>query len=340
MRSVDLRVLTREKKLKWNGTERSGSGDPLPPETKLVTEARSSIHLPSRWSRYGSFFPGSELTPTAQWSRITLGHHTHTRTFKHDPDYFPNSMQSMQTHTVFRGGSNPGSTMGDFVWGWAVQRKFCVGAIRREDPDLRDGSPFTGSAASLPALPDFVRVRADAFPQSAGEATVVRIARKAPVHSSTKKIGSVNWNGTTGHVHVWKSTGLECQKAPTEGTYHDLWRRGCHIVSPGRALWRTVMGEFTYLKGCHQAFYVPLQSDWSYSPQWVFYSWSPLVELEGHVIAFKCCFSKFWHFRGHPRVQLIVFGSQEQAFKSIFTASLPQTHLKRGLLRPYLDLQY
>lgn len=175
------------KKIKQNRTERSGSGDPLPPETKLVTEARSSIHLPSRWSRYGSFFPGSELTPTAQWSRITLGHHTHTRTFKHDPDYFPNSMQSMQTHTVFRGGSNPGSTMGDFVWGWAVQRKFCVGAIRREDPDLWDGSPFTGSAASLPALPDFVRVRADAFPQSAGEAAVLRIARKAPVHSSTKK---------------------------------------------------------------------------------------------------------------------------------------------------------
>lgn len=51
MRSVDLRVLTREKKLKkvkQNGTERLGSGDPLPPETKLLTEAWSSIHLPYR----------------------------------------------------------------------------------------------------------------------------------------------------------------------------------------------------------------------------------------------------------------------------------------------------
>lgn len=138
----------------------------------------------------------------------------------------------MQTHTVFRGGSNPGSTMGDFVWGWAIQRKFCVGVIRREDPNLRDGSPFSGSAASLPALPDFVRVRADAFPQSGGEATVVRIARKegrplrtqAQQHTNTR---SVNWSGTTGHFHVWKGTGLECKKAR---------RRALIVICEGRGV--------------------------------------------------------------------------------------------------------
>lgn len=91
-----------------------------------------------------------------------------------------------------------------------------MGVIRREDPNLRDGSPFTGSAASLPALPDFVRVRADAFPQSAGEATAVRIARKegrplcTQQHTNTL---SINWNGTTGHFHLWKGTGLEYKKA-------------------------------------------------------------------------------------------------------------------------------
>lgn len=35
-----------------------------------------------------------------------------------------------------------------------------------------------GSAAPLSVLPGFVRVRADAFPQSDGEAAVARITRK------------------------------------------------------------------------------------------------------------------------------------------------------------------
>lgn len=173
MWSVDLCVLICEKKKKKTKTERSGSGDPLPPETKLATEAQSSIYLPYRWSGDGSFFPGSKLTPLAQWSRITLGHHIHTHTplstiqtitqtqcnqCKHTLCSEEVPIQAQQWGTLF------------VVCGWAVQRKFCVGVIRREDPNLRDGSPFTGSAASLPALPDFVRVRADAFPQSAGEA--------------------------------------------------------------------------------------------------------------------------------------------------------------------------
>lgn len=80
MWSVDLCVLICEKKKKKTKTERSRSGDPLPPETKLATEAQSSIYLPYRWSGDGSFFPGSKLTPLAQWSRITLGHHIHTHT--------------------------------------------------------------------------------------------------------------------------------------------------------------------------------------------------------------------------------------------------------------------